>query len=64
VRHALTIHPKVTGATLGVAMTTIVLWVLSYWVSVPDDVKGSMTIIFALVGGWLAPPDKPSNGSG
>jgi hypothetical protein len=54
--NALDIHPKVAGGTISSALTLIIVWVASYWVTVPTEPAIALSVVLGFVGGWLTPP--------
>ena len=52
----LNLHPKVAAGGLSAALSLIILWGVSFGVTVPPEVAAAFTAVLAFVGGWLAPP--------
>jgi len=49
------LHPKVAAGGMGGALALIVLWAMSYGVTVPVEVGSAFTGVIILVCAWLAP---------
>ncbi len=51
----LNLHPKVAAGGLAGALSLIILWGVSFGVTVPPEVAAAFTSVLAFIGGWLAP---------
>ena len=49
------LHPKVAAGGIGGAVALIVLWGLSYAVTIPPEVAGAFTLVISTLCAWLAP---------
>ena len=61
---ALMLHPKTAGGGLTACLALIILWAISYWVTVPTEVAAAFTAALGFIGAYLAPvmtpPDAPA----
>ncbi len=51
----LNLHPKVAGSGLTGALALIILWGVSYAITVPVEVGAAFTVVLSFVGGYFAP---------
>jgi hypothetical protein len=51
----LELHPKTAASGLSACIALIILWALSYWVTVPPEVAAAFTALLGFAGAWLAP---------
>lgn len=49
------VHPKAAGAGMSGALAVIILWAISYGVTVPLEVGAAFTAVLSYAGAWLAP---------
>jgi hypothetical protein len=60
--NALTIHPKVAGASLAGALGLIIVWLFSLGhITVPAEVSAAIVLVLTFAGGWLSPSPTTTN---
>jgi len=47
---------KVTAATAGAAVATVICLVISIWADVPTGLEGALATVMAFAAGYLTPP--------
>lgn len=49
------LHPKVAAGALASAVSAIIVWAVSHWVTVPAEVAVALTTLLSFGAGYLTP---------